>query len=182
MTPTGIAWLRRDEGYALKLPDGRCQAYPDPRSQLAIALRQAMKDRPANWRSFSGSPWTIGYGHTGPDVFPGVVWTPEEAAVSLDHDVARAEALCDHHVPWWRKLNAARQDIIAIMMFNMGWDDIRTIKHEGLSGFVNTLAAMQRGDFKAAADGMENSGWFHQVGARAQRMADVMRSGAYPTH
>lgn len=47
------------EGYAKKLPDGSCQAYPDPGT--------------------GGNPWTIGYGSTGADVAPGVVWPREKA-------------------------------------------------------------------------------------------------------
>ena len=44
--------------------------------------------------------------------------------------------------------------------------------------FVDTLAAMKRGDYAAAADGMLNSLWARQVGARATRLAAMMRSGA----
>lgn len=54
------------EGYAKKLPDGGCEAYPDPGT--------------------GGHPWTIGYGSTGPDVAPGVVWHREKAEERLaDH-------------------------------------------------------------------------------------------------
>lgn len=51
------------EGYAKKLPDGSCQAYPDPGT--------------------GGHPWTIGYGSTGPDIAPGVVWPLEKAEEKL---------------------------------------------------------------------------------------------------
>lgn len=51
------------EGYAKKLPDGSCQAYPDPGTR--------------------GDPWTIGYGSTGPDVQPGVVWPQDKAEERL---------------------------------------------------------------------------------------------------
>lgn len=33
--------------------------------------------------------WTIGYGHTGPDVHPGLVWTQEQADAALQNDLAR---------------------------------------------------------------------------------------------
>lgn len=36
--------------------------------------------------------WTIGYGHTGPDVIPGLVWTPEQAENALRDDVTRFAA------------------------------------------------------------------------------------------
>lgn len=31
--------------------------------------------------------WTIGYGHTGPDVQPGLVWTPSQAELALARDL-----------------------------------------------------------------------------------------------
>lgn len=51
------------EGYARRLPDGRCQAYPDPGT--------------------GGKPWTIGWGCTGPDITPDTVWTKETAEAEL---------------------------------------------------------------------------------------------------
>lgn len=36
--------------------------------------------------------WTIGFGHTGPDVTPGLVWTQTEAEFTLEEDLKRFEA------------------------------------------------------------------------------------------
>lgn len=47
----------------------------------------------------------------------------------------------------------------------------------GLLGFTNTLAAIKRGDYAAAATGMLASLWARQTPARAKRMADMMRAG-----
>jgi GH24 family phage-related lysozyme (muramidase) len=44
-------------------------AYPDPGS--------------------GGDPWTIGYGHTGPEVHKGLVWNQEKADAQLALDVCR---------------------------------------------------------------------------------------------
>lgn len=52
------------EGYARRLPNGDCAAYPDPGT--------------------GGSPWTIGWGSTGPEVTPNTVWTHSQAEESLD--------------------------------------------------------------------------------------------------
>jgi lysozyme len=52
------------EGYAKKLPDGGCTAYPDPGT--------------------GGHPWTIGWGSTGSDIKPGTVWTSAQAEESLN--------------------------------------------------------------------------------------------------
>lgn len=50
----------------------RLKAYPDPAT--------------------GGAPWTIGCGHTGPDVYKGLVITEAVANQLLDLDIAKAEA------------------------------------------------------------------------------------------
>ncbi len=35
----------------------------------------------------SGGVWTIGYGHTGPDVYEGLVWTQEQCDAALRKDL-----------------------------------------------------------------------------------------------
>lgn len=51
------------EGYARRLPDGSCKAYPDPGT--------------------GGAPWTIGWGSTGPHITPETVWTVTQAEQAL---------------------------------------------------------------------------------------------------
>ena len=72
----------------------------------------------------------------------------------------------DRELPWWRKLDYARQRVICNLAFNLG------IK--GLLGFKNTLAAMAQGRYSAAGAGMAASKWATQVGARADRLVDLM--------
>jgi lysozyme len=55
------------EGYARKMPDGGCCAYPDPAT--------------------GGDPWTIGYGSTGSDIRQHTVWTKEQAEDALQAHV-----------------------------------------------------------------------------------------------
>lgn len=52
------------EGYARRLPNGDCAAYPDPGT--------------------GAEPWTIGWGSTGPEVKRDTVWTRQQAEESLD--------------------------------------------------------------------------------------------------
>jgi GH24 family phage-related lysozyme (muramidase) len=52
------------EGYARRLPDGGCAAYPDPGT--------------------GREPWTIGWGCTGPDVTKTTIWTQEKAQQELN--------------------------------------------------------------------------------------------------
>jgi lysozyme len=136
--------LKRDEGCVL-------EAYPDPLS--------------------GGDPWTVGYGHTGPDIHPGVTWTQEQADTALSSDIGIATRALDEHLPWWREHSDLRQDVLANMTYNMGIGK--------LEGFHNMLAACQRRDYETAADEMLDSAWANQVGDRADRLASQMRSGEH---
>ncbi|MBR8312374.1 glycoside hydrolase family protein [Burkholderia dolosa] len=92
-----------------------------------------------------------------------------EIDLMYQNDIAETEAWLDRNLPWWRSLDPVRQRVMMNMAFNM---------QGKLLTFVNTLAAIKRGDYAAAADGMLNSLWAKQVGARATRLASMMRSGA----
>ena len=152
-TPFLAADLREDEGL-------RLLAYPDPLTRA--------------------EPWTIGYGHTGPGVDQGLEWTLERAEAVLEADIAHACRLCDALIPWWRGLDDPRQDVLAQMMFNMGWRS-RDGGH-GLATFVRMLSAARAGDWRVAHDQMLASGWARQVGARAQRLALQMLTGQRVVH
>lgn len=114
--------------------------------------------------------WTVGYGHA--FVHPSTVWSQAQADAALLADVAHTETLLDAQLPWWRKLDDERQDVIVNMAFNMG------VSH--LAQFHNTLAAIQRHDWQAAHDGMLASQWAKQVHGRATRLATQMLTGAHP--
>lgn len=92
-----------------------------------------------------------------------------EAMLMLDHDIEAVEDDLDQRLPWWRGLTEVRQLVLADMCFNLG-------VHR-LQGFRNTLAAIQAGDYEAAAAGMLASKWATQVGKRAHRLAKMMREG-----
>lgn len=150
MTTAGLAKdIRRDEGL-------RLEAYPDPLT--------------------GAEPWTIGYGHTGPEVHRGLVWTPAEAETALIADIAHACELLDEHLPWWRRLCDGRQDVLVNMAFNMGW--LSPDGAHGLGTFRQTLEAIRKGRWEDAHDGMLMSAWARQVGARARRLATQMLIGA----
>jgi lysozyme len=75
----------------------------------------------------------------------------------------------DRVFPWWRQMSYARQRVIANMCFNLGITR--------LSGFKNTLAAMEQARYTTAAAGMMASKWAGQVGKRAERLAEMMVTG-----
>lgn len=112
---------------------------------------------------------TIGVGRNLDDV--GL--SKSEAMLLLGADIERVEADLDRCLPWWRSMSEARQSALANMCFNMGLGDSK----RGLLSFRNTLAAMQSGDYKKAAQGMRDSAWAKQVGARAERLAKMMEVG-----
>jgi lysozyme len=132
----------------------RLQAYPDPDT--------------------GAEPWTIGYGCTGPDVRPGVVWTRAEAEAALRRRIDLLQRQLDQLLPWWREVNDARQDVLVNMAYNLG--------ARGLLGFHTFLAAAQAGRHNdAAADLLSVDGrptrWVRQVHGRATRLARQWRDG-----
>src|SRR5581483_8052554 len=97
----------------VKICEGlRLHAYPDPDSPLAKALLEC---KPAE--GLSGAPWTIGYGHTGPDVYPGLEITKAQAEDLLAKDLRSAQQQLDQRLAWWRSLNDPRQDVIVQLAF-----------------------------------------------------------------
>lgn len=114
--------------------------------------------------------WTIGVGRL-IDRRRGGGISKEESAFLLNNDVRECEAALDARLPWWRDLNEPRRAVLIGMAFQMGMD--------GLLGFRNTLAMVQRGDYASAARGMLNSKWATQTPERAHRMSEQMRTGAW---
>ena len=99
----------------------------------------------------------------------------EEAIFLAQNDIDRTMADLDAKLPWWRQLDEVRQRVIVNMCFNMGIGNAALGK--GLLSFVNTLAKAMAGDYDGAADGMKASKWYGQVGARAERLVKMMRTG-----
>lgn len=94
-----------------------------------------------------------------------------EIDLMLSNDIDLAEHELDKSMPWWRRLDDVRQEVLANMMFNMG--------ATRLSGFKKFLAHAEAGEFGPASVEMLNSKWAAQVGKRAQRLARQMRTGEY---
>lgn len=66
-------------------------------------------------------------------------------------------------------LSERRQRALTNMMFNMGM--------KKLLGFVKTRKAIEVGDWETAADEMEDSLWYGQVGERARELVAMVRQG-----
>lgn len=104
--------------------------------------------------------------------------SPAEAQMLLKNDIAEHLELLDRHLPWWRNMDEVRQRALANMAFNLGVGPSDEQPTGKLLSFKNTLSAMARGDYEAAANGMSASAWAKQVGIRATRLIDMMRKGA----
>jgi GH24 family phage-related lysozyme (muramidase) len=92
LTPEGWTLLKTWEGC-------RLSAYPDPAS--------------------GGAPWTIGYGHTGPDVVSGRTITQQQADAFLQKDVADAASAVERLLPGVALLPRQRDALISFC-FNVG--------------------------------------------------------------
>jgi lysozyme len=116
--------------------------------------------------------WTIGCGRL-IDKRRGGGISAEEAMYLLNHDVDRVWAGLVKRKPWVEWLDPVRQIAVLNLAFNLGID--------GLMQFVNTLGAMQRGDWKAAASGLRNSLWHRQVQRpRSARIVYMVEHGRWP--
>lgn len=97
--------------------------------------------------------------------------TAEEAAYLLGNDIDKVTKQLNSRLPWWTKLDDARQGVLVNMAFQMGVD--------GLLGFKNTLKMIEAGQYESAARGMLQSKWAQQTPSRAKRMAEQMRTGVW---
>jgi lysozyme len=82
----------------------KLEAYPDPGSK-------------------DGHPWTIGWGHTGPEVVKGLVWTQQKADDTLIKDSGRFEIVVNKYVKV--TLTQGQFDALVLFVFNVGEDAFR---------------------------------------------------------
>lgn len=107
----------------------RLKAYPDPKT--------------------GGAPWTIGWGHTGPEVKPGLVWTQKQADDAFVKDLERFEDGVLSLVKV--KLTQGQFDALVSFAYSCGLDIDADTKAEGL-GDSTLLKYVNAGKFRLAAD------------------------------
>lgn len=109
-----------DLGITQNAESCRLTAYPDPGT--------------------GGAPWTIFWGHTGPEVHPGMTGTQEQADAQLLVDMASAEAAVRRLV----KIELSQEEFIALcdFVFNVG---------AGNFGSSTMLKLLNEGNVDAAA-------------------------------
>lgn len=95
-----------------------------------------------------GGVWTIGFGHTGPEVVDGLVWTPEEADAAFLADVQEAVDGVTRLVTV--PLTQNEFDALVSFAFNVGLDEDADTKAEGL-GDSTLLRKLNDSDYDGAA-------------------------------
>ncbi|WP_320055634.1 glycoside hydrolase family protein [Desulfuromonas thiophila] len=105
---------------------------------------------------------SIGYGRNLED--NGI--SQDEALQLLRHDLAAARETLDE---LGLELDPVRQAVLLDMLYNLGAVRFRRFRF--------MLQAVRQGDFERAAREMLDSLWSHQVGMRAVKLAEMMRSG-----
>lgn len=112
---------------------------------------------------------TIGYGRMVDPAAGGGI-TREEAEFLLANDIKACEADLDGSLPWWRTLDPVRQRVLVNLCFNLG---IRKLLR-----FPVTLGLIRDGAYTAAAHELLSSQpWASQVGIRAYRLFEMLRTG-----
>lgn len=99
------------EGLSLK-------SYPDPASPLAKQLALPLDKRVANWAELPGDPWTIAYGHCGPEVGPGMTCTLAQADAWLAEDLNEAANIIREQVKV--PLTTGEFSALCSLVFNLG--------------------------------------------------------------
>lgn len=138
-------------------PDGQpvLAAYPDPLTK--------------------SEPWTVGLGHTGPDVKEGAVWTEDQcwAAFYNDYAIAQADAAHIAGTSCWAKLTDPRKAVLTDMAFQMGAG--------GLSGFHSLLTGIRFGEWEMAKAALLDSAYARQTQSRAETNAQTLLTGNWPS-
>lgn len=96
----GIDWLTPCRAIVKKFEGCKLIAYPDPGT--------------------GGDPWTIGWGHTGPDVKQGTRWSQGQADAALDLDLREAHDGLLQTLPMASEWSGNRQAALTSWVFNVG--------------------------------------------------------------
>lgn len=136
--------------------------------------QQLMRDEGSRVRNGRHYPYvdtvgktTLGWGRNLTD--RGI--SEDEARYLLDNDIAICIGELVTRFPWFEKLDGARQGALVNLCFNLGITK--------LSKFHTTMGYMRVGNFEAAAVSLLQSKYADQVGNRALRVAEQIRSGAW---
>ena len=138
--------------------------------KLTAQLRRDEGQRPLAYQDHLGY-WTIGVGRLIDLRKPGAGLRPDEIDYLLRNDINDRVAALQKALPWFVKLDEARQGVLINMAFQMGT--------AGLLAFRQTLALVRDGKYTEAADQMLKSKWAEQTPGRAKRLSEQMKTGEW---
>lgn len=98
--------------------------------------------------------------------------TEEEADYLLSNDISAVWLSLVSRLEFFSRLDTVRQAVLLDMGVNLGVN--------GLIAFRKTIVLVAGGRYAGASIEMLDSVWAKQVGQRAQRLAEMMRSGEWP--
>ena len=153
-----VAILNFEEGYR-ELPYLDTQGFPTVAGGIRIGPKGA-----------SLSNYTFNVPRSVGDAWKLVLITQKLAQMKTIAAISAALGQC----------NDARTDVLISMAYQMGVGN--PAQGTGLAGFTTTLGLITQQNFSAAADNMLKSLWAKQTPARAQRHAEVMRTGTYDAY
>ena len=138
--------------------------------QLTAQLRRDEGTRATAYKDSMG--WlTIGVGRLIDSRKPGSGLRPDEIDYLLRNDITDRVQALTKALPWFAKLDQARQGVLINMAFQMGT--------AGLLAFRQTLAMVRDGKYAEAADQMLKSKWAEQTPGRAKRLSEQMKTGEW---
>lgn len=138
--------------------------------QLTAQLRRDEGVRPAAYQDHLGY-WTIGVGRLIDARKPGAGLLPDEIDYLLRNDIGDRVRALGAVLPWFKRLDDARQAVLVNMAFQMGT--------AGLLGFATTLDLVSKSRYAEASAQMLKSKWAQQTPERAKRLAEQMKTGEW---
>lgn len=136
---------------------------PDMKSKLRHLLIQHEGYESFPYEDSKGKV-TIGIGRNLSD--RGIL--PTEIDFMFDHDVDYFFSFLSRKFPWFNKLDDVRQIALVDMCF-MGT--------RSFLGFIDMIAALEKGDYETAANEILDSQYAQEVGKRAADLAKIIRTG-----
>lgn len=117
---------------------------------------------------------TIGYGHTGADVVPGMFCNEALADQWLGADIATATAAASRDIgeTIWPFISTVRRAALIDMAFELGG--------AGLDGFHDLISAVHAEDWTEAWHAALDSDWARKVPRRAHNDAGMLLTGEWP--
>jgi len=95
----------------------------------------------------------------------------DEIEYLLNNDIDRVAYRLSHEFPWYDNLSDVRKEVLVNFAFNLGI--------AGVKNFKRMIAAIERQDWVDAAREGLDSKWSGQVGDRAIRLMQALRTGQW---